>query len=233
MNRFTKKIKYKTNQPIEVIILGAGVGARIKSYEPRSLIKINNKSIVENQIDLVNDNLSKATITVVGGYSINKIIKKLYGKVKFIENQLYETTNSAESLRLAVNLYDMKSILFMHGDLWITNEIFQYMNFNESFVLTSNLIADKEVGLTSVNNVASIFSYNLPLKWAQIAFLRDAELEILKKLFLKDDDYKYNLTFEILNKIIENGGNFKVIDIGNTYIKEIDNIKDITNENTV
>jgi hypothetical protein len=40
------------------------------------------------------------------------------------------------------------------------------------------------------------------------------------------------LTFEVINKIIENNGNFKCIDIGNSFIKEIDSLKDINNENT-
>jgi hypothetical protein len=40
------------------------------------------------------------------------------------------------------------------------------------------------------------------------------------------------LTFEIINKIIELGGSFSCIDIGNSFIKEIDSLKDINNEST-
>lgn len=232
MSRFTRKIKQKTQDPIEVIILSAGVGARIKSYEPRSLIRIKKvESLIEHQINLLNENIPKCSITTVIGYSANKVIRRVQGKTKIVENQLYESSNNSESLRLALNNSNYDKIMFMHGDLYFNNSIFKHMDFSTSFVLSSNMFADKEVGLMNIDGNVTIFSYNLPVKWAQIAFLRDKELDLLKKIYLKDEDFKYNLTFEMLNKVIDAGGNFKVIDIKDSYIKEIDNIKDIMNEN--
>jgi choline kinase len=231
MSRFTRKIKQKFQDPLEVIILSAGIGARIKSYEPRSLIRIKKaESLIEHQISLLNENIPKCSITTVIGYSANKVIRRVQGKTKIVENQLYESSNNSESLRLALNNSSHDKIMFMHGDLYFDNSIFRYMNFSESFVLTSNMFADKEVGLMNINGYVSIFSYSLPTKWAQIAFLRDKELDLLKKIYLKDEDFKYNLTFEMLNKVIDAGGTFKVVDIQDSPIKEIDNIKDIMNE---
>lgn len=233
MSRFTRKIKQKNSEPIEIIILSAGIGARIKSYEPRSLIRIKKtESLLEHQISLFNENINKCSITTVVGYSANKVIRKVQGKTKIVENQLYESSNNSESLRLALNNSSYDRIMFIHGDLYFDDSIFKYMNFNESFVLSSQLFAEKEVGLMNVNGYATIFSYSLPVKWAQIAFLKDKELDLLRKIYLKDEDFKYNLTFEMLNKVIDSGGNFKVIDMQNSYIKEIDNIKDIINESS-
>jgi hypothetical protein len=100
-----------------------------------------------------------------------------------------------------------------------------------SFILTDsrNKFEEKEVGVTIVNGYATVLSYNLPTKWCQIAYLGTNELNIFKKLLSKQDfNTKYLLTFEILNKILENGGSFKCFDIGNGFIKEIDNLKDIS-----
>jgi|LakMenEpi03Aug12_release.lakeMendotaPanAssembly.Ray.scaffolds.fasta_scaffold01364_28 choline kinase len=232
MSRFTRKIKQKPSEPVEVIILGAGVGARIKSYEPRSLIKIRNKALIDYQIELINKYIPKNSITLVVGYDANKIIKKVYGRVKIVENQIYNESNSAESLRLAVNNSSIQQAIVMHGDLYFEDTLFNYFDFRESFILTSSLFNQKEVGVTIVDGYATIFSYSLITKWAQIVFLAEKELNILRRIYLKDEDMKYNLTFEMLNKIIEGGGKFKAIDIKNSYIKEIDTIKDITDENT-
>jgi hypothetical protein len=50
-------------------------------------------------------------------------------------------------------------------------------------------------------------------------------------MFAKSDfNTKFLLTFEIINKIIEMGGSFTCCDIENSYIKEIDSLKDINNE---
>ena len=97
---------------------------------------------------------------------------------------------------------------------------------------TTGSILDREVGITSVNNKASILSYGLKDKWAQIAFLTGKELAILRNLCCKsNDDSKHLLTFEIINSIINKGGSFKVHKPDKTFIVEIDCMKDIKNEN--
>ena len=235
MSRFVRKIKNKNFPDLQITILSAGIGARTRSYEPRCLLRYNTKTIIENQIDILSNIFNKAEISVVGGFDINKIIKKVGDKIRIIENQMYENTNSGESLRLAINNSLLNNIMFLHGDLIISNGLFNNVNMQESFLLIdkSGKFEEKEVGLTVVNNKATVLSYNLPTKWCQIAFIAENELSILKKLFMKTDfNAKFMLTFEIINKIIENGGNFNCFDIGNNFIKEIDSLKDLNNENT-
>jgi choline kinase len=235
MNKHVRKIKGKNFSNLQVIILAAGVGSRTKSYEPRCLLKYKNKTILDNQIDVLSEIFNKSDISIVGGYDINRIIKKVNKRARVIENQNYQDTNSGESLRLAVNNSLLDSILFIHGDLVITPEIFDNISMDRSFILidSQNKFEEKEVGITSVDGFASVLSYNLPVKWCQVAYLSVNELNIFKKLLNKQDfTTKYLLTFEIINKIIENGGSFKCFDIGNSFIKEIDNLKDINDEVT-
>jgi CTP:phosphocholine cytidylyltransferase-like protein len=235
MSRFVRKIKGKNYPQIQIVILAAGIGARTKSYEPRCLLKFNNKkTIVENQMDILGNIFNKAEISIVGGFGIDKIIRKIGKRARVIENQMYETTNSGESLKLAVNNSLLDNVLFLHGDLVISEELFSAANVNQSFLLvdSSGKFEEKEVGVTVVDKKATVLSYNLPTKWCQIAFLAENELAILRRLFLKSDfNPKFMLTFEIINKIMENGGSFNCFDIGNSFIKEIDSLKDINNEN--
>lgn len=233
MSRNVRKIKNRPLPHIQVIILSAGIGARTKSYEPRCLLKWNGKTILENQIDIINDRFNKCDISVVCGHDINKIIRKVGKTVRIIENQIYETTNSAESLKLAINNTHLDNIMFMHGDLIITPDIFTKINLNESFLLvdSGNKFEEKEVGVTVVDGKATVLCYNLNTKWCQIAFLAENESNILRKILLRNDfNSKFLLTFEIINKIIEAGGSFKCVEVENSFIKEIDSLKDISNE---
>lgn len=234
MSRFTKKIKDKFSHPVQVIILNAGIGSRTKSYEPRCLLKYNNKTILDNQIEVILDKFPKSEISIVCGYELNKIVKKVDKRARILENQIYDSTNSGESLKLGINNSILDNLMFLHGDLVISLGIFKDINLDKSFILTdsSNKFDEKEVGVTIVNGLASVLSYNLPVKWCQIAYITGSEMNIIRKLLLRQDfNTKFLLTFEIINKIIELGGSFQCYDIGDNFIKEIDNLKDINNEN--
>ena len=133
--RFTRQIttpikKTNNKSDIAVIILSAGVGNRIKSNEPRSLIKIGGKTLIEHQINFVENNIEDAETIGVFGYSADKIIKKIAGKIRIVENQIFDKTNNSESLRLAVNNTNKKNILFFHGDLYFNHEILRAVEKN-------------------------------------------------------------------------------------------------------
>lgn len=235
MSRFTTKImgpekSYKNMADTAVAILGAGVGSRIKSYEPRSLIKINNKTLLEHQISAVSECFEAPEIIIVVGCRAERVIKKIRGSVRIVENQLHETTNTSESIRLAFNNSVKNNFLFMHGDLYFNASTLKNVDYNKSFVIidNKNMINDKEVGVTVCNQTATIFSYGLSTKWCQMAYITGKELRILKNIFNKfDNTHKKMLSFEILNKMISMGATFKCYEPENMSILEIDRIKDL------
>lgn len=239
MARFTRQIttpikKINNKSDIAVIILSAGVGSRIKSNEPRSLIKIGGKTLIEHQINFVENNIEDAETIGVFGYSADKIIKKIAGKIRIVENQIFDKTNNSESLRLAVNNTNKKNILFFHGDLYFNHEILDDANFKKSFIIVDNkgMMKNKEIGVTMSKNKATILSYGLSTKWCQIAFMTGKELKILRSILNKlRGSRKKLLSFEIINLIISSGGNFECHEPNNMSIIEIDSIKDIKNEN--
>ena len=239
MGRFTRQITASINaennkNDMTVIILSAGVGSRIKSNEPRSLIKIGSKSLIEHQIDIINSNINNQEIVGVFGYNIEKIIKKISGKLRVVENQIYYETNNSESLRLAVNNTNKKNILFFHGDLYFNEKVFLNLNYKKSFLLVDNkdMMKPKEIGVTIQNNKATVLSYGLPTKWCQIAFVTGKELKILRSILQKlHGSQKKLLSFEIINKMISMGANFECYEPKDMSIIEIDCIKDLKNEN--
>ena len=65
-----------------------------------------------------------------------------------------------------------------------------------------------------------------------MCYLTGKELKLLKTIFFKQEKIdKKKLSFEIINQIIESGGEFKHYENDKTNIVEIDCIKDIKNEN--
>jgi len=232
MNRYVKKIKNKQPENIDVIILTAGVGSKIKSYEPRSLIRMNDKLLLEHQIHAFSDKLPNCNFITVIGYEANKIIRKFQGKTRIVENLNFNESNNGESLRLAVNNSLSDNILFMHGDIYFDRAIIDEFIYTDSFIITTNGLEEREVGVTITDGYVNTFSYGLEKKWGQMAFLKEKDLEILRKLIIKNDfNTKFMLTFEVLNKLIELGVRFKEIEVDNKKIKEIDTVKDISYEN--
>jgi choline kinase len=233
MSRFIQKIK-KDKFSTSVAILSAGVGNRIKSYEPRSLLKIGGETLLDHQIKLVNNAFEDPEIIVALGYAANKVIKKTKSSLRVVENQLYSSTGSLESLRLSVNNCTGDGILFFHGDLYFNPKTINSLDYSRSFIIvdSKNQIADREVGVTYVNGWATILSYGLQTKWGQIAFITGKELAILKSICLKNDEsLKQKLTFEVINMILTKGGKFKCYEPMDMSIIEIDCMKDLQNEN--
>jgi choline kinase len=235
LNRSTTSIKKNiTEKGLSVVIISAGAGARIRSNEPRSLIKIKNDYLINHQVNNIYTSFKKVEVIGVFGVFIEKIIKKLNRKVRVVENQLHETTNSSESMRLGLNncLYD--SVLFIHGDIFFDEELIKNADYSKSFLIldVNNDMDEKEVGVTINKKNVTVLSYGLSKKWCQICFLTGKELKIAKNIFSKFEKVdKKMLSFEILNKIIESGGSFGYYENSNSHVVEIDCIKDLDNEN--
>lgn len=237
MNRNTAKIvsskDSKKLEDVSVAILNAGVGARIKSCEPRSLIKVKNRQIIDWQLDAIEFAFVEPDIITVVGYKPQRVFKKIGDKIRIVENQLHESTNNAESLRLAFNASVTSNFIFFHGDLIFNRELLSEIDYSESFVVVDSkgMMKKGEVGLTEVDAKLSVLSYGLEKKWCQIAFFTGKELNLLRSIFNKfNETSKKTLSFELINQIISDGGSFKCIEPKSMKILEIDTIKDVKNE---
>jgi len=235
LSRSTTTIKKSLyNDSISVVIVSAGVGSRIRSNEPRSLIKIKDDTLVNHQIQAITDTFKSYEIIGVFGTQIEKILKRVDNRIRVVENQLHNETNNSESMRLGLNNSIYDNVLFIYGDIYFKSKLLKSADYTKSFLVVdaNEDMSEKEVGLTANGNKVSILSYGLEKKWCQMCFLTGKELKILKSIFLKfQESDKKMLSFEVINKIIENGGSFACHEKKGSHVVEIDCIKDINNEN--
>ena len=227
-NRFTTHIKEDDKSNVSIIILSAGIGSRMRSYGPRCLFKVDHRTILQKQIEILDSVFKNNEIILVVGFEASKVIKKVPPNIRIVENQMHEETNSFESLRLGINNAINNKVLFLHGDLIFNKKTFSDVKFNKSFIITDSAgqMKDSEVGVTVVNNKATCFAYGLDTKWCQMAFLKGKEYDIMRSIALKRNKSTF-YTFEALNLIVEKHGNLTAFEPEQMFIKEIDSMKDL------
>jgi len=114
---------------MKAIILSSGIGKRLRPLTnelPKSLIKLNDKTIIELQIDNLLKNDIRDIIITTGPFE-NKMINQLkggYEKINFIfvNNPKYDSTNYIYSLWLTKKYID-DDILLLHGDLFFDEKL--------------------------------------------------------------------------------------------------------------
>jgi len=218
---------------VQVIILGAGQSERLKAYEPRPLIKIGGTTILERQIEAVSKYFSQCEFIFVGGIERGKMLSGLPPGVRFVENQLYETTNNVESLRLGINNSQYGNILFLHGDLFISTHFFKYFDHSKTCIPIDEeyQIRKEEVGVTVIDSVASCLEYTLRPKWCQMAYFNETDTKILRSVINDIPNVDTMLSYELINYMISHYHiKFNCIPVKNKTIKEIDSLKDLIND---
>jgi choline kinase len=88
---------------MQAVILAAGLGRRIRSVAnsaPKCLIEVNGKKILHHQLDVLRSR-GIQDIVIVVGYLQQKIRDLLGETVSYVENPLYQESNSSYSLWLA------------------------------------------------------------------------------------------------------------------------------------
>ena len=214
---------------LTVVVPVAGIAHRMKSYGPKCLFHTSaNSTILDRAIKNIQKVYTHAEIIVVVGFDADKIIERVPRSIRIIENQIYDTTNTIESIRLALNNAVDDDILIMHGDL-IFNiyAIRDITNGGSCAIIDTQERFDKnEIGVTVVEGKITNFSYGLPAKWAQIIYLTGTELELFRR-FCSDREKNKMYIFEILNMVLESGGIIHAEEPKGMQIIEIDSLKDL------
>ena len=108
---------------MKAIILAAGIGSRLRPLTnniPKCLVEVNNKSIIEYQIDAYLEAKVEEIIIITGYLSkhLVEFIQKKYKSenIKFIENKNYNDTNNMYSLYLAKDYLLDKNFILSNAD---------------------------------------------------------------------------------------------------------------------
>lgn len=221
---------------LSVVLLSAGSYKNFK----RSVCAIqlaDGQTVVEKQINAIKTAYPLSDITVVVGhdseYTIEYLLKN-FPEIRIIHNERFDETNNSRSLDLAIMSGQRNNLLVINGDILFDSEYIKDIVDTSSVLVIDKTkqITDDEVGGIVVDGVLTSISHGLPNIWAQIVFLKDNELDIIKKNI---NEKKNHVKFlhEIINSSIDNGAIFLAHNQTHGYIKEIDNFKDLEkiNEN--
>lgn len=214
------------NKDLTIIVPTAGIGRRMKSYGPKSLIELyTQETILSRQLSIFNALYPFAEIIFVVGFESDKILKKLPPNVKIVENEMFETTGVARSIGMGLRIASNPNVLVVYGDIVFEPDILRDIVGSESCVSCYESGKKDEIGIV-VNNYGYAENFNFLSKkiWGQITFFQRKELDIARRLC-------YNRAksmcfgFEILNEIIDMGGRFKVIE--DKFSVDIDTYSDL------
>ena len=139
---------------MKAIILAAGMGNRLQKVSgglPKSMIKVGKHSIIHNQIRSCRE-IGIENFVVVLGYKKDQlqdhILEILDRKnVTFIENPIYDKTNTLYSLYLARNTFD-DDFIYFNADVLFKKELLQIIAGDSQYsqlLLETKSCAEEEV----------------------------------------------------------------------------------------
>lgn len=214
---------------ITVIILAANISYGMKSYGPKTLLSVNNKeTLLEYQINLIKTVFPQADIILVVGFLADRIIRKCPPGVRIVENQLYEQTNEATQIRLALNCTLTDCVLIIKDDIVFNAETFKELSKDKSCIIydSKGQIDADNIGVTVVDGYATTFAFGMPNKWCHIAYLVSKELKIIRSLCNNKENHKLYL-FELLKITLNRVEKIKAIEPSNMEIIKIDHSRDL------
>ena len=219
----------KNNKKMTVILPAAGAGRRMKSYGPKCLIDLTpNQTILDRQLEIINNTFKRTEIVLVYGFESEKVIQKAHEECIKVENELYEDTNVARSVAMALRATTAKDILKVNGDLVFSREILKHIDYSSSCTICSkDPERESEVGciIDQQGNLSHIM-YDLEKKWSQIVYLKGKELILFKK-HIWDTSYRKYFMVEIINKVIETGGAIKCREVSGEKTMDVDKSNDV------
>lgn len=200
-----------------VVILGSRPINRAKTMGIHYLLPLNNhKTLLEYELNEIRTSFPKAEIVFVGGYEIDRIIKKKYTNVRFIENVKYEENNELEDVRLALNNILNKQVLFITHDAKFSFQTFNQITLGSTTLeyAIKNPTTDL-IGIRSNNNYVECLSFHENSKWPGIIYLCGKELELLQQYASVRSNGSHFL-FEAVNYILTKRNIRIISNTGNT-----------------
>lgn len=143
-----------SNQIKQSVIVAAGLGSRIKPYTddlPKTLIEVNDTSIIRENIKIMLEHGIEETIVVVG-YKKEMIEEHLKGyPVKMVYNPFYSITNNMASLWFAAPFLE-GDFIYTHSDIVYDASLMK--TILDSQHTTALLVEEKQCGEEEMKVIA-------------------------------------------------------------------------------
>ena len=225
----SKRPQTSIDNRLSVIILGAMPSHKMRTCGPKGLFKLKSgKLLIEHQIDNIALAAKDADVIITVGFNADKILRQCPTHIRIVENQLYENTNTFEELRLAFNNIVTEKVLVVHGEMFFSADIISgLINGGHSAILVDSQkkMPENEIGVTVVNDRATILAYDIFPKWGYITYFVGKEFRLLKTACSDRDKNKLYM-FEGINYVLERGGIIKAMELPNAKLHKIESIKD-------
>ena len=176
------------------------------------LIKVSQKiNVFEHQYKLIKNNFENFKIVYVYGFDhkkmTNYIDKKKYENLIAIHNEQYEEYNYAYALSLASE-YITKDCFVFFGDAIFKKDIFKNFCKDTSQIYVNNKQKNALGCVINKNEIVQNISFDLDNYLMDIYYLKKKDSEIMRS-FVMNTDYKNCFIFEIINKMVDSGVEFK------------------------
>ncbi len=215
---------------IDAIINISEITKGMKSVGAKALLKINNTSIIEHQINQLKSINRNIKINIITGFEHEKIKKTLskYRNINIIYNQQYETTNQSMGLKL---LFENKKNI--EKLFWLSSGVlFKPKSINNTSTKKQSKIflLDKpknnfNLGCSNTEAIEYIF-YDLPYVWSECLFLNE-EATIKLRSMLGSYNINQMFFFELVNELISNNITLQHEKIAKSKVIKINTVKDL------
>ncbi len=165
---------------MKAVILDAGEGRRLRpltSLKPKCLLKLNDVTILEYQLmNLARNGIRNVVIVV--GYRADQIFEvtrnKDYGlEIEFIQNPIYDKTNTVYSLWLAAKRVK-DDFVFLNGDLVFHRKVLERLlkaHYDTCIAVERKQVDREEVKVQLVSNLVKTIGKDIELQKAHGEFI--------------------------------------------------------------
>ena len=121
---------------MKVVILTAGRGSRLNLNLPKSIVKVDDRCMLDIQLSqLYSAGIKPEDVTIVTGYKNNLFSKYDFKKVN---NKSYKHTGQVYSISCASHLAEEKEVIVIYGDVLFEKElIIELNNCTYNFIVPS------------------------------------------------------------------------------------------------
>lgn len=229
-----RQVKVKDHDLVTIALIMSNSGQKMKSYGPTQLLNLSQHVLIDIQIEAIRAIHKNFEILICCGFEASKIIRYVKNKyrnlnIRIIENQLFETTNCCESLRLCLNNISPSStsILVCSGDLLLYPELLKIYEDNPYIIVEKEQkkISSLEIGcVVDDMEIVTNMSFGLPTVWSEIFYLNSRDtIEHLRKI-VSYNGFGNRFIFEALNEFMDSKHKFTKV-VNKYNVVKINNMK--------
>ena len=202
------KSKYEHNNHYSIILFTESHGYRMKNHGAVQLTKINGTCLIDHQIKAIKSRFKNFNLLLSCGFESSRIwrhVKQTHKNldIRLIENPLYRTTNSCESIRLALMNTSAKNILLCSSSNIFEKKHLDQLSFNDTSIFCQRLKNNKmDLKVYRGNDNYTKLDFGVgELSWAEMLYLHgEKSVDDLYNI-IDCEEYKSKFLFEAINKL--------------------------------